>query len=120
MQYELAPERLQSLPLAMDDPLVKCVCRIVENDGSDTDHWSLTYETEEPVWLSFQKRGASLPDQGWKLHISADLTSAEPVLQRILPFLLQKTVSFKFTSSLNHLQRLNSGLLGESQIGKFL
>ncbi len=38
----------------------------------------------------------------------------------VLSFLLQKNVSFKFTSSLDYLQKLNNGQLGESQIGKFL
>ena len=117
MQWRSA---FQSLPLAMDDPLVKYVQSAVENGWFDRDCWSLICEAEEPVWLTFCREDAFFPDQGWKLHVSADPTSAELLLQRVLSLLLQRGVSFKFISSLNYLQKLNNGLMGENQIGKFL
>jgi serine/threonine protein kinase len=120
MQGTLVAGLLQSLLLALDDPLIQCVQRAFEQDRFAGDQWSFFSEAEESVWLSFCKQGVLLPDQGWKLHLSADLTSAELLLQRVLPLLLQQTTSFKLISSLAYLQQLNTGLLGENQIGKFL
>jgi serine/threonine protein kinase len=61
-----------------------------------------------------------MPDQGWKLHISANSGSAEAVLRRVLPILLAERVHFKVASSLRHLTRLNKGEWGASQVGKFI
>ncbi|MBV9452749.1 MAG: class IV lanthionine synthetase LanL [Rubrobacter sp.] len=61
-----------------------------------------------------------LPEQGWKLHVSADLSSAEAVLRCALPVLLSEDASFKVVSSLPQLAMLNEGMGGPSQIGKFI
>ena len=60
------------------------------------------------------------PDQGWKLHLSAAVHSAPQVLARALPLLLAEGVRFKAASSLAAVARLNTGALGESQVGKFV
>lgn len=120
MQVKPFPQLFQSLPVIFDDPLIRFVQWACENDWIDTNRWYLSYETENHTWLSFRRKSVDLVAQGWKLHVSADLTSVETILQRILPFLLHEAAAFKFASSLEHLQKLNSGLMGESQIGKFL
>jgi hypothetical protein len=63
---------------------------------------------------------AEIPQQGWKLHVSADPTSAEAVLRRALPVLLAEDASFKVVSSVPQLDMLNRGAGGLSQIGKFI
>jgi hypothetical protein len=58
-------------------------------------------------WFSF-----NLPpkvDQGWKLHISATIASAELVLQRVLPLLVDAHVPFKVVKDLGGLSDLNDG-----------
>lgn len=68
-------------------------------------------------------RGATIddPEQGWKLHISATILTAVPVLKSVGPFLKQRGVHFKATASLDELARLNSGIYyGYSQVGKFI
>lgn len=60
------------------------------------------------------------PEQGWKLHVSADPTSAEAVLRSALPVLLAEDASFKVISSVLYLGMLNNGGSGLSQIGKFI
>src|SRR5919202_1673122 len=63
---------------------------------------------------------AEIPEQGWKLHVSADPTTAEAVLHRALPVLLAEDASFKVVSSVSQLGVLNNGGGGVSQIGKFI
>jgi tRNA A-37 threonylcarbamoyl transferase component Bud32 len=72
------------------------------------------------VWLYVTPEGASPPEQGWKLHVSADLFSAEQVLRRALPVLLAERAPFKVATSLEILATLNDGRSGLSQVGKFV
>jgi len=60
------------------------------------------------------------PSQGWKLHVSATLLSAQEVLSRLRPVLLKSDVLFKVPVRLELLVQMNSGLRGFSQVGKFL
>ena len=71
-------------------------------------------------WLEAGPTDAALPVQGWKLHLSAHAREAEAVLARALPILVNEAATFKITASPAQLQRLNQGLGGESQVGKFL
>jgi hypothetical protein len=58
--------------------------------------------------------------QGWKLHVSATPLSAVEILEATLDVLLREGVRFKVLNSIKLLSALNSGLLGISQIGKFI
>lgn len=71
-------------------------------------------------WLS---RGRSSGDlsQGWKLHVSATILSADRILRLVAPYLRRREILFKAPKSLAELQKLNSGIYyGFSQIGKFI
>jgi hypothetical protein len=70
--------------------------------------------------VSVRNDRAEIPEQGWKLHISADVESAEEVLRRALPVLIAEDASFKVVSSAFQLGLLNEGTSGLSQIGKFI
>jgi hypothetical protein len=61
-----------------------------------------------------------IPEQDWKLHASADPTSAEAVLRRALPVLLAEDAGFKVVTSVPQLALLNNGMAGLSQVGKFI
>ena len=63
---------------------------------------------------------AEIPEQGWKLHVSAEPMSAEAVLRRALPVLLAEDAGFKVVSSVPQLGMLNNGGDGLSQVGKFI
>jgi hypothetical protein len=58
--------------------------------------------------------------QGWKLHISASIRSAEEILRRSLPILMSEEAAFKVVSSLGALNEINHGRAGISQVGKFI
>jgi serine/threonine protein kinase len=71
-------------------------------------------------WIQIVRQGASIPEQGWKIHISAASCSALEILQRVLFILLAEDANFKIAASLEKLDYLNQGKGGLSQIGKFI
>jgi hypothetical protein len=99
-------------------PIVLEACR---QDGLDSDTWVVTLSDDGPhAWVWAQNRHAQLPEQGWKLHISATVLSAPEVLKAALPVLIAENVSFKVAASARMLGYLNSGSGGLSQVGKFI
>jgi tRNA A-37 threonylcarbamoyl transferase component Bud32 len=83
--------------------------------------WHLTQSTDPAkLWIHFICENISLPQQGWKLHISAGVSSAEVVLSCVLPLLLEASSPFKVIASSPELANLNQGLYGFSQVGKFI
>jgi len=79
--------------------------------------WSIDVTNE---WILISNRNALMPPQGWKLHISAGLCSAEVVLCRVIPVLQAEHICFKIASSLRQLRSINHGYAGRSQVGKFI
>lgn len=65
--------------------------------------------------------GGPLPPQGFKLHVSATVLSANEILELCGAYLSERRVHFKVVPSLRELSNLNSGMFyGFSQVGKFL
>jgi hypothetical protein len=76
---------------------------------------------EGSFWRYSRGREPGDAEQGWKLHVSATVLTANETLRRVAPLLRRLGTRFKAPSSLPGLQRLNSGLFyGYSQIGKFI
>lgn len=71
-------------------------------------------------WVRFRHPHAEIPNSGWKIHVSAGLSSAVSVLRKALPILLKEQLSFKVAASFEFLRALNWGEYGYSQIGKFI
>jgi serine/threonine protein kinase len=72
------------------------------------------------LWIEVRNLHAALPPQGWKLHVSAGVASAEDVLRRTLPVLLAEPCAFKVAASVRRLYELNLGACGPTQAGKFI
>lgn len=73
------------------------------------------------IWRYSRAIARNDPEQGWKIHVSATVLSANRVFERVAPLLSGLGVLFKAPSSLQELGRINSGLFyGFSQIGKFI
>ena len=102
--------------------LMKTVYELFDSmSEEDKQAWDVKLgDAKDQTWLRFFHRTAKLHDQGWKLHVSADVSSAEEILRRTLPILLHESISFKMLSSLKHLAFLNQGGGGISQVGKFI
>lgn len=72
------------------------------------------------VWQYSRVRRSDDPTQGWKIHLSATLLTANTVFDRALPVLRRHDALFKVPVDMALLGHLNSGDSGFSQIGKFL
>jgi len=73
----------------------------------------------DPTWRSAATGLASVPDQGWKLHLSATVLSATEVLRRTADVLNTSPIHWKAAATLHEVGKLNCGLYyGYSQIGK--
>jgi tRNA A-37 threonylcarbamoyl transferase component Bud32 len=97
---------------------------IVEFSTSSPGHrgsWEIRESRESSsTWISVHRLRGRLPDQGWKLHVSATVRSAEAVLRRCLPLLLTENAAFKVAATPEVLGDLNNGAAGLSQVGKFI
>lgn len=71
-------------------------------------------------WVKLRRRAFSLPEQGWKLHVSAGILSAPVILGRVIEVLREEHLAFKVVASFERLAALNEGRDGNSQVGKFI
>ena len=99
--------------------IIRDVCA---RHASDPDRWRIDADAAiGATWIRLVHEDARVPEQGWKLHVSAGLWSAEAVLRRALPVLLTEPVCLKVAASPTILAGLNDGTSGSlSQIGKFI
>ena len=73
------------------------------------------------IWRFSRLRNQKDAEQGWKLHISASILSANKTFKKVAPYLNETNVLFKAPHSLEELFKLNSGMFyGYSQVGKFI
>jgi hypothetical protein len=79
----------------------------------------LPLSVEGSIWRYNLEAGLAGPSQGWKIHISATVLNARPILERVAPFLTAQNVRFKAPESLAELSKINSAkVYGYSQVGK--
>lgn len=76
---------------------------------SPVSHWS---------WISFRRPMTSLPDQGWKLHVSTTPPASVELVERVLPLVAHFDVAFKLPTTLSGVIALGSGSAGRTQVGK--
>jgi serine/threonine protein kinase len=76
---------------------------------------------EGSIWSFSRAQAEGDPEQGWKLHVSANLLTACEVMRRVAPFLQSRQILFKAPSLLPTLAQINRGLgMSYSQVGKFI
>lgn len=103
----------------VSDPVAHVLQEMCTSGDINRDHWSVS-PSSDGLWLCFRHTRVSLPEQGWKLHISADRASAVAILHRVLPLLLGEAIHFKVAASLEYLNFLNRREGGSGQAGKFI
>lgn len=81
------------------------------------DHWEVT---TGDFWCCVTPTQRATRFQGWKLHISATVVSAETVLARALPILLRSDSSFKFAATIQRVAQLNDRHTPRGHSGKFI
>lgn len=81
------------------------------------DGWS-----REPLddWLVYGPVGGKLPDQGWKIHVSACLDNAERVLDQVFRYCQSRGLSFKFIHGRAALLLRNAKYARRGTSGKFI
>jgi serine/threonine protein kinase len=108
-------------PYKDDDSILNIISKACGADSVFANKWHIKTDSDpSQMWIQLINEGVTIPAQGWKLHVSASVLSAEEVLQRALPVLLAENASFKVAASLKKLDYLNQGNGGLTQIGKFI
>jgi serine/threonine protein kinase len=72
------------------------------------------------LWVSFQPPGRVLPDQGWKIHVSADLTTAEKAVDIVAEYCFRRGLAFKFLRSRSAVTVVNAKGAPRAGSGKLL
>jgi len=75
---------------------------------------------ERGVWVGLRPDGADLPDQGWKLHVSATPQEAEAVLRTVWDYCLDHWIAFKFLRSYDVMLQLNGKYADRGASGKLV
>jgi tRNA A-37 threonylcarbamoyl transferase component Bud32 len=81
------------------------------------DDWSAM---DMDTWHVVQPRGLSLPQQGWKVHVSSGLANAESVLREVFDYCVDARLPFKYLRSRNVLLARNSKYAPRPASGKLI
>ncbi|MCZ7433630.1 class III lanthionine synthetase LanKC [Streptomyces sp. WMMC1477] len=71
-------------------------------------------------WLALRPEDGELPDQGWKIHVSATLRNAESVLDRVWEYCVDHGLAFKFVPGPHLLRLRNAKYANRGASGKFI
>jgi serine/threonine protein kinase len=71
-------------------------------------------------WMVYGPVGGSLPQQGWKIHVSATLDNAEQVLHRVMDYCQPRGIPFKHLRGPRMLLMRNSKYARRGGSGKFV
>ncbi len=83
--------------------------------------FNFNLESSQNVWECFHPlNGITLPNQGWKIHISVSVSQCLKMFECPIPYLVKNNIAFKLPSTINKLIAINSGEYGETQIGKII
>ncbi|MFD0349884.1 hypothetical protein ACFQ0M_35380 [Kitasatospora aburaviensis] len=74
---------------------------------------------ELEMWSVVRPTGVRIPDQGWKIHVSSCIETAEEVLETVHAYCLRERITFKFLRGLPILQVQNSKYAPRGSSGKF-
>lgn len=86
-------------------------------DTADAGRWDVV---TNGLWCGVTPKENALRPQGWKLHLSATPASAEAVLTRSLPVLLNSRAGFKFVCMVEYVAQLNARNTPRGKSGKFI
>ncbi|MFD8082581.1 class III lanthionine synthetase LanKC [Kitasatospora sp. NPDC059722] len=75
---------------------------------------------ERGLWTALRPEGGRLPEQGWKIHVSAVPEEAEATLADVARVCLARRVAFKFLRSADALLVVSGKYMGRGSSGKFV
>jgi hypothetical protein len=114
-----APNRLAGGPGTSGAPGTAAPARTLYAPaaGPAPDGWEASRRGD---WLSWSPRGVRLPQQGWKIHISAALDNAEAVLAKVVGHCVPRRLPFKFIAGPSLLLLRNGKYADRAGSGKFI
>lgn len=83
----------------------------------NSDEWQIVLGDH---WTSVVYEKNTLPEQGWKVHISSSVGQAQEVLNVVSEYLMRQRIDFKFVKSSWELMMKNSKYGDRSGSGKFI
>lgn len=75
---------------------------------------------DKGVWRHLQPPAVVLPEQGWKIHVSATMDSAERVLEKVWTYCVEHAVPFKHLRTKGILLSRNAKYAARDASGKLL
>lgn len=77
-------------------------------------------EYSDRYWHNVINKNSFSKKQGWKIHITADISDAQELLYVVANHLIKNKISFKFVNSVQELVRKNGKQGDRSAVGKFI
>ena len=74
----------------------------------------------DSVWKHYQVKGLILPEQGWKIHITATLEDSQSVLDKVAQLCIDEKTAFKHLKDRNSFLEMNSKSANRASSGKFI
>ncbi|SDQ56274.1 class III lanthionine synthetase LanKC [Microbacterium sp. cf332] len=84
---------------------------------ADAAGWS---RSDDAVWIHHHRAGTSLPEQGWKIHVSTIPAEAQAVLDAVAHFCRVTGTAFKHLRDASQLDRVLSKEAERASSGKFI
>jgi serine/threonine protein kinase len=72
------------------------------------------------IWVYCEPTEYSLPNQGWKIHISGTILTAVETLEKLVPAFVEEGVGFKFAADLMVTELINHKNWSRGSSGKFI
>ncbi|WP_430742704.1 class III lanthionine synthetase LanKC [Bacillus atrophaeus] len=87
------------------------------NDIPDT--YAVISESDS-VWKHYHVKGQSLPEQGWKIHVTSLLEDSQSVLDKVARLCIDKKIEFKHLKDRHSYIKMNSKTANRASSGKFM
>lgn len=75
---------------------------------------------EGSVWTYYHVQDAVLPDQGWKIHLTATLEESQELLDKVSEFCIENKIEFKHLKNKQSFIKVNSKNANRASSGKFM
>lgn len=74
----------------------------------------------DSVWKHYQVKGLTLPEQGWKIHVTATLDDSQRVLEKVARLCIDRKIVFKHLKDRSIFLEMNSKNANRASSGKFI
>jgi serine/threonine protein kinase len=105
-------------PLFYDDPTLRPALRARPLHPDPDLDWSSWERSDDGRWIGWAPHGATLPEQGWKIHVSATAAGAEEVLLLVSGWCHRTRTVFKHVPDLDELDARNAKEADRAAAGK--